>query len=104
MNSINEVEKQLAKKADAYLQQKANEIIAIRREIEQMLDIDPSFIDYITDYDKYCKAEKGDEQTYVSYHSPSVIQNKLRDELAENYKVKLVQKYTEDLLSKLDYL
>lgn len=102
MKNTNEIEKQLERKADAYLEQKANEMIAIRKQIEQMLDIDPSFIDYITDYDKYCKAENVDKRNYVSYHSPSVNKNKLINDLAENYKERLVKKYTTELLTKLD--
>ena len=102
MKTTNEIEKQLERKADAYLEQKANEMIAIRKQIEQFLDIDPSFIDYITDYGKYCEAEKVDKRNYVSYHRPNVTQNKLIDELAENYKERLVKKYTKELLNKLD--
>jgi len=102
MKTTNEIEKQLERKADAYLQQKAKEMIAIRRQIEQFLDIDPSFIDYIKDYKEYCKAEKIDKRNYVSYNDPSVTQNKLRDELIENYKERLVKKYTKELLTKLD--
>ena len=102
MKTTNEIEKQLERKADAYLEQKANEIVAIRKEIEQMLDIDPSFIDYIKDYNEYCRVEKVDKTNYVSYHSPSVTKNKLKDELAINFKERLVKKYTTELLTKLD--
>jgi len=102
MKNTNEIEKQLESKADAYLEQKAKEMIAIRKQIEQMLDIDPSFIDYITDYHEYCKAEKVDKHLFVSYHSPSVTQNKLINDLAKNYKERLVKKYTTELLTKLD--
>ena len=102
MKTTNEIEKQLERKADDYLEQKAKEMIAIRKQIEQFLDIDPSFIDYITDYHEYCKAEKVDKRNYVSYHSPSVTRNKLINDLAENYKERLVKKYTTELLTKLD--
>ena len=102
MKTTNEIEKQLERKADDYLEQKAKEMIAIRKQIEQFLDIDPSFIDYITDYHEYCKAEKVDKRNYVSYHSPSVTKNKLINDLAENYKERLVKKYTTELLTKLD--
>ena len=103
MKNTNEIEKQLERKADAYLEQKAKEMIAIRKQIEQMLDIDPSFINYITDYGKYCEANNNvDKQSFVSYHASHVIQNKLIDELAENYKERLVKKYTTELLTKLD--
>ena len=102
MKTTNEIEKQLERKADAYLEQKANEMIAIRKQVEQMLEIDLSFIDYITDYNEYCRVEKVDKRNYVSYHSPSVTKNKLKDELAINFKEKLVKKYTTELLTKLD--
>ena len=102
MKTTNEIEKQLERKADAYLEQKANEMIAIRKEIEQKLDHTPTFINYITDYHEYCRAEKVDRQSFVSYHASHVIQNKLIDELAENYKERLVKKYTTELLTKLD--
>ena len=102
MKTTNEIEKQLERKADAYLEQKAKEMIAIRKQIEQFLDIDPSFIDYITDYHEYCKTEKVDKHRFVSYHSPSVTRNKLINDLAENYKERLVKKYTTELLTKLD--
>ena len=109
MKTTNEIEKQLERKADAYLEQKAKEMIAIRKQIEQFLDIDPSFIHYITDYDKYCKADAQGrdasgkfKKNYVNYHYPSVAQNKLINDLAENYKERLVKKYTTELLTKLD--
>ena len=87
MKTTNEIEKQLERKADAYLEQKAKEMIAIRKQIE---------------YHGYCNAEKADKTNYVSYHASHVIQNKLIDELAENYKERLVKKYTKELLTKLD--
>ena len=102
MKNTNEIEKQLERKADAYLEQKAKEIIAIREQIEQKLDILPSFIHYITDYGKYCEAEKVDKQRFVDYNDRLVTKNKLRDELAENFKERLVKMYTKELLTKLD--
>jgi aspartate ammonia-lyase len=102
MKTTNEIEKQLERKADAYLEQKAKEMIAIRKQIEQFLDIELGFVDYITEYHGYCNAEKVDKKNYVSYHASHVIQNKLIDELAENYKERLVKKYTKELLTKLD--
>jgi len=103
MKTTNEIEKQLERKADAYLEQKANEIVAIRRDIERFVGIhDNNFIDFITDYHGYCNAPKADKGNYVSYHASHVMQNKLVDELAENFKEKLVKKYTKELLTKLD--
>jgi hypothetical protein len=102
MKNTNEIEKQLERKADAYLEQKAKEMIAIRKQIEQFLDIELGFINYITDYHEYCNAANVDKENYVSYHASHVIQHKLIDELAENYKERLVKKYTKELLTKLD--
>ena len=50
MKNTNEIEKQLERKANAYLEQKANEMIAIRKQIERMLDIETNYANYITDY------------------------------------------------------
>ena len=103
MKNTNEIEKQLERKADAYLEQKANEIVAIRKDIERFLGIhENAFIDFITEYHGYCNAAKADKGNYVSYHASHVIQHKLIDELAENYKERLVKKYTKELLTKLD--
>ena len=103
MKDTNEIEKQLKRKADAYIEQKAKEIFAIIEDIERFLGIEGnSFINYITDYHEYCRAEKVDRQSFVSYHDRHVTKNKLRDELAENFKEKLVKKYTTELLTKLD--
>ena len=103
MKTTNEIEKQLERKADAYLEQKAKEMIAIREDIEKLLGIEQkSFINYITDYHEYCNAEKVDKPYFVSYHASHVIKNKLIDELAENFKERLVKKYTKELLTKLD--
>ena len=102
MKDTNEVEKQLERKADAYLLKKAEEIINIREQIERDLNVAQGFIDYITDYDKYCEADEVDKRDYVSYHGRLVTKNKLKDELAINYKERLVKKYTKELLNKLD--
>jgi len=107
MKTTNEIEKQLERKADAYLEQKAKEMIAVRKQIEQFLGIDPSFINHITNYDEYCAKEsfgsnKLDKQCFVDYHDRLVTRNKLKEELAINFKEKLVKKYTKELLTKLD--
>ena len=49
MKDTNEIEKQLKRKADAYIEQKSKEMFEIHREIAQYLGTSlPSFIDYIT--------------------------------------------------------
>jgi len=103
MKTTNEIEKQLERKADAYLEQKAKEIVAIRKDIERFLGIhENAFIHCIQEYHGYCNAAEADKRNYVSYHASHVMQNKLVDELAENFKEKLVKKYTKELLTKLD--
>ena len=102
MKNTNEIEKQLERKANAYLEQKANEMIAIRKQIERMLDIETNYANYITDYDAYCEAEEVDKNKFVDFENWSVVQNKLIDELSENYKQRLIKKYTTELLTKLD--
>ena len=103
MKDTNEIEKLLKRKADAYIEQKAKEIFAIIEDIERFLGIEAnSFINYITDYSEYCRTEKVDKPRFVGYHDRHVTKNKLRDELAENFKEKLVKKYTTELLTKLD--
>ena len=48
MKNTNEIEKQLKRKADAYIEQKANEMYAIHEEIAKFLGgRDVNFIDYI---------------------------------------------------------
>ena len=103
MKDTNEIEKQLQHKADKYLKQKAEEMFNIHREIAQYLDTDlPSYIDYITDYNKFGNGHVADRPKYFSSSSPSSMKNKFEYELRENYKQRLVAKYTKELITKLD--
>lgn len=103
MKNTNEIEKQLQQKADKYLKQKAEEMFNIHREIAQYLGTDlPSYIDYITDYDKFGSGHVADRPKYFSSSSPSSMNNKFEYELRENYKQRLVAKYTKELISKLE--
>ena len=104
MSNTNQIDIQLQQKADKFLEKKAKEITAIREDIEEMLGIQKNYIDYITDYSEYNEAERANKRDFVSYENPLVTQNKLTDELKENYKERLVTKYTKELINKLDLI
>ena len=103
MKDTNEIEKQLQRKADAYIKQKAEEMLEIHREIARYLgDKLPNYIDYITDYSDYSSDLHANRGKYFTSSSPSAMQLKYQQDLAKNYKSKLVVKYTRELLTKLD--
>jgi len=102
MKDTNEIEKQLQHKADAYIKQKAQEMFLIHEEIAQYLGTDlPSYIDYITDYNKFGSGHVADRPKYFSSSSPSSMKSKFEYELRENYKQRLVAKYTKELIDKI---
>ena len=102
MKNTNEIEKQLQHKADKYLQQKAEEMFEIHKEIAQYLGTDlPSYIDYISDFNKFSNGYAADRPKYWESSSPAAIKNKFAHELRQNYKEKLVAKYTKELLDKI---
>jgi len=103
MKDTNEIEKQLKRKADKYIEQKAKEMFEIHREIAMYLGGKlPNYIDYITDYSDYSNDLMANRGNYFTSSSPSAMQLKYRQDLAKNYKEKLVAKYTKELLTKLD--
>ena len=103
MKDTNEIEKQLQRKADKYIKQKAEEMFEIHREIAMYLsDKLPNYIDYITDYSNYSSDLHANRGKYFTSSSPSAMQLKYQQDLAKNYKDKLVVKYTRELLTKLD--
>ena len=103
MENTNEIEKQLKLKADAYIEQKANEMYAIHEEIVKFLGgRGINFIDYITHFDQYQQAKPEDKCAHKAYTSPPETKNKYKIELAMNYKDRLVAKYTKELISKLE--
>lgn len=104
MKNTNEIEKQLKRKADAYIEQKANEMYAIHQEISDFAGGCTSFIDYITHMLQYEQAKLEDKNDHVSYADPHQTKKKYRLELEMNYKQKLVAKYTKELIAKLDML
>ncbi len=102
MKTTNEIEKQLKRKADAYIAQKANEMYAIHQEIADFTNTSPSFIDYITHFNSYDSAAPENKSNHVAYCDEHKTKKKYRLELEMNYKQKLVAKYTKELLTKLD--
>jgi hypothetical protein len=103
MKNTNEIEKQLKRKADAYIEQKAQEMFLIHEEIAQFLGTDvPSFIDYITHIRQYDEARPEDKSDHTAYCSPSFMKKKFKLELESNYKNRLVAKYTKELIAKLE--
>jgi len=103
MKDTNEIEKQLQRKADKYIEQKAKEMFEIHREIAQYLGGSlPTYIDYITDFSDYSKDLVANRGNYFTSSSPSAMQLKYEKDLAKNYKEKLVAKYTRELIMKLD--
>ena len=103
MKNTNEIEKQLQRKADKYIEQKAKEMFNIHREIAMYLGTSlPNYIDYITDYSDYSKDLVANRGKYFTSSSPSAMEGKFERDLAKNYKEKLVAKYTKELISKLE--
>ena len=103
MKDTNEIEKQLQHKADKYIEQKAKEMFQIHREIAQYLGTSlPTYIDYITDYSDYSRDLMANRDNYFTSSSPTAMKLKYQQDLAKNYKDKLVAKYTSELISKLE--
>jgi len=102
MKDTNEIEKQLKRKADAYIEQKANEMFAIHQEISDFTGTSASFIDYITHFNSYDTAAPENKSNHKAYASAHETKKKYRLELEMNYKSKLVAKYTKELIMKLD--
>ncbi len=103
MKDTNEIEKQLQHKADKYIEEKAKEMFEIHRQIAMYLGGKlPNYIDYITDYGNYSNDLVANRGKYFTSSSPSAMQLKYRQDLAKNYKNKLVAKYTRELIMKLD--
>ena len=103
MKDTNEIEKQLKRKADAYIEQKSKEMFEIHREIAQYLGTSlPSFIDYITHLRQYNEAALEEKSNHTAFCTPSEMTEKFKLELSSNYKDRLVAKYTRELISKLE--
>ena len=102
MKNTNEIEKQLQQKADKYIVQKAEEMFKIHEEIAEYLGKSlPTYIDYITDFNKFSNGYSADKPKYFESSSPAAVKNKFKHELSKNYKDKIVAKYTKELLDKI---
>ena len=102
MKNTNEIEKQLQHKADAYIEQKANEMFAIYEEIAEFCGTSNNFIDYITHFNSYNSAAPENKSNHVAYCDVHNTKKKYRLELEMNYKKRLVTKYTKELIAKLE--
>ena len=102
MKNTNEIEKQLQRKAEAYLEQKANEMYAIHQEITDFVGGGANFIDYITHFNSYDTAAPENKSNYIAFADAHQTKKKYRLELEMNYKKRLVAKYTKELLTKLE--
>jgi len=67
MKNTNEIEKQLKRKADAYIEKKANEIYAIHQEISDFVGTSTNFIDYITHFNSYDSAAPENKSNHTAY-------------------------------------
>ena len=102
MKDTNEIEKQLKRKADAYIEQKANEMYAIHQEIADFVGANNDFTYYITHLLQYDQARTEDKSNHTAYADTHQTKKKYKLELELNYKQKLVAKYTKELITKLD--
>ena len=102
MKTTNEIEKQLERKANAYLEQKANEILAIYQQVADFAGSNTSFIDYITHLHQYTEASPEEKSSHVAYADRTNTKKKYKLELELNYKERLVKKYTKELIDKLN--
>jgi hypothetical protein len=102
MKNTNEIEKQLARKADAYIEQKVKEMYAIHQEIADYTGTSTSFINYITHFNSYDSAAPENKDNHTAFCDAHQTKKKYRLELEMNYKKRLVAKYTKELIAKLD--
>ena len=102
MKTTNEIEKQLQRKADAYIEQKANEMFAIHEEIAEFCGTSNNFIDYITHFNSYNSAAPENKSNHTAYCDAHNTKKKYRLELEMNYKKRLAAKYTKELIAKLE--
>ena len=102
MKDTNEIEKQLARKADTYLEQKAEQMYSIHKEIADFVGGGTNFIDYITHFNQYSEARPEDKDEHVAFADVHATKKKYKLELEMNYKRRLVAKYTKELIAKLE--
>ena len=105
MKTTNEIQKQLERKSDDYLEAKAEEIVKIIKDIQEECNSRVMFYDYITNFTEWCDTAGHDDEKRRSLKRMvewSGLKHKLHRELQMNFKEKLVSKHTKELLSKLE--
>ena len=102
MKDTNEIEKQLQRKADKYLEEKAQEMDNIIKEVKEFTGVTSSFFDYISDYSKYRETDTPKADDACRFTDLKCMKDKFHRELKLNYKNALVAKYTKELINKLE--
>ena len=102
MKDTNEIEKQLQRKADNYLEQKAKEMQNILQEVKKFAGVNHSFYDYISDYTEFKHTDTPKADDCCKFIDFGHMENKFHKELKLNFKKALVAKYTKELITKLD--
>ena len=102
MKNTNEIEKQLQRKADDDLEQKAKEIQNILEEVRDFAGVRASFYDYIADYDSFKHTDTPKADNSCKFTDFSNMKGKFHKELKLNFKNALVAKYTKELITKLE--
>ena len=100
MKDTNEIEKQLARKADAYIEQKANEMYAIHKEIADFVGTRTNFIDYITHFNSYDSAAPENKDNHTAYDDANQKKKKYRKELEMKDKKRHVAKNKKEIITK----
>ena len=102
MKNTNEIEKQLQRKADNYLEQKAIEIQNILKEVKEFTGVRASFYDYIADYTEFKHTDTPKADDACRFTDFGNMKDKFHKELKLNFKAALVAKYTKELITKLE--
>ena len=102
MKNTNEIEKQLQRKADKYLEEKAQEIENIIKEVKEFTGVGAMFFDYISDYSKYNETSTPKADDACRFTDFKCVKDKFHKELKLNFKSALVTKYTKELITKLE--
>ena len=102
MKNTNEIEKQLQRKADDYLEQKAQEMHNILVEVKNFTGARPMFFDYIADYSEFKHTDTPKADDACRFTDFGNMEDKFHKELKLNFKSALVAKYTKELITKLD--
>ena len=102
MKDTNEIEKQLQRKADDYLEQKAQEMQNILEEVRDFAGVRGSFYDYIADLSEFKHTDTPKADNACKFTDLKCMKDKFHRELKLNYKDALVAKYTKELITKLE--